>query len=360
MQTLFDKVTAGALLPADAIDITLSLSYLIEDGHLTHLDPVGIGLDDDNQVSILPGTRPVDCCYAAPEVALDGAQPSQASMRFSLGCLLFFMLVGKSYYDAYDLDPIDLADTHPGQSMMDPSLYNGLAADAIQALTAWAPDARAAGMGCLLEIVASIPTRTTLEFTQNGNVVRTEELEHSETLHNYRSGEHIIGDDQVAYTILPGATVPFRPGCHKVTIPVTITSPETPRTPVERPAVIPADPVTQTPATPWLTVSFQHPTDSSRTIVSRVLPIDDADHSQMVPISLVYAAKYQFRSVKLNTETGAMSDLKDLYTIHIPAVPPLKRGWIRVSYRARQHACGLVVCSEDGRPIADGKYFQLK
>lgn len=352
MQTLFEKVMQGRIQPADAADIALSLSYLIDSGdRVCHLDPANIGLDEDNQVTILPGERPVDCFYAAPDVVLEGADPSRDAMWFSLGCVLFFMLNHQSYHEAYDLDPFEVAEIKSGVGLVGAECYNGLAADAICALTAWNPAERTRGVGLLIQIAETVPARAVVQYTCNGQVVSTEEIVLTESVDNFNAGRVVESAEHVVYEVLPGAKIPFRPGTHCVSVPVTIFSPLMPE-----PQVAPAPaPVSST----WLVVSFPNPQNPGRPMVIRLLPMDDKPRGKLVPVSLLQTVRYQFYSIEMDSVTGRFNSVKELFFLNIPADTNRKRAALHVRYHVRPKGFSVALVDEQNQLISNARHFQM-
>lgn len=352
MQTLFNKVNSGMIEPLDALDITLSLCCMIEDcTTFSHLDPRRILLDEDNHVTIGQDEGAVDCFYAAPDVVFEGAAASIGSMRFSTGCLLFYMLNGKSYYDAYNLDLFETLEAASGKSLVDPNVYAGRASDIICALTAWNPEERAEGMGKLLQAVTTAPAVATLQYVCNGQTVLTEQINLKETLHDYRSSQTVTGEDGKAYTILPGATVAFRPGTHPVKIPVALASGAAAGTgPVAPP------PVHENNL--WLAVAFNDPNPPHRSILMRVMPLDGAAHVKTIPVSLVQKARYTFGSMKLD-ENGRSLGGKELFHVDIPQDDAHKRAYLHISYHTSPKGFSVILVDENGKKLSNPLHFKM-
>lgn len=340
MQTLFQKVAQGLIQPADAADIALSLCYLIEEGkHPDKLDPECILLDDDNRVTLDAGWRPVDCLYAAPDVVLDGAAASKESMWFALGGVLFFMLNGRSYYEFCGLDPFDTALNQPGSALVSDEGYTGLAAECIRDLTAWNPAERSRGIAQLIRIAESIPARMVLRYICGGREVYTEEITLTDPLHGYRSGDVITGTDGGCYTIAPGVHIPFRPGTHTMTVPVTALS--------------------GSAAAPWLVMSCPDPADSSRTVYLRLLPLDQRPRDKRIPIPADRQVQYRFHLMHLEESTGTARSDHPLDQMTVPASPGRKQAVMHVRADGTDGTFSVSVCDEQNRPIADTRHFQM-
>lgn len=354
MQTLFEKVNQGNINQLDALDITLSLCCQIEDcTEFTHLDPNKISLDEDNNVSILRDSGPADCYYAAPDVVLEGAAPNKDSMWFSVGCLMFFMLNGKSYCEAYDLDPIDLAESRPNDCLVDPDAYNGRASDVICAFTSWKPGKRSEGIVKLLKLLEGVPASVTANYMINNRVVYSEQIDVREDIGNYRSGEVITGNDQANYKVLPGATVKFRPGHHAVCIPVS-------RANSGSASVDPTPGVetTSEQKPSWLIMTFSNASDPDHTIALRVMPLSEEPQYKLLPVSLLADTKYRFVALDFNAE-GKPVGRRELFCLNIPADHQMKRAFLSIRYHVQPKGFSVVLCDQNRRALSNANHFQM-
>jgi len=344
MATLLEKITASALQPADVADIALSLIGIIDGGAtFCHLDPSVICLDDDNRVRLEPANQPVDCMFAAPEVVLDGAEPDQSTMWFSLGCLLYYMLNGQTYYEANGLDPVELCCSTQGTSLVDPGIYSGLAAEAIVKLTAWEPAARVEGVGAMLQIIGGIPSKALVRFVCNGAVVAQEEVELTETLENYAEGRQLQGADGNTYRVLPGAALPFRPGTHSVDVPVQEGAAQS------APAA----------GEDWLFMEFTVPSHPGRPFSTKVLPLNGRRSLQHVPISLLHKTRYQFSRVTL-AEDGRQLARKELFFLDVPADATHAKAGLLILYKPDPASFSLILCDENRQYISNPLNFKSK
>jgi len=357
VQTLLEKVKEGQINQLDALDIALSLCCYIEDcDQCAHLDPREIGLDEENNVQILRQGQAVDCFYAAPDVILDGAEASRESMRFGVGCLMFFMLNGRSYCDMYNLDPVDLACDQPGDSMLDPAVYSGVGSDVICALTSWDPTRRSEGLVKLLQIVETVPATAELEYVCDGRVVLREQREVREDISDFRSGETFVGEDSVVYKVAPGTTVRFRPGIHAVKVPVLSAAAGVSHEGIGQDEVVSGGtPPAANVAATWLVVDFQN---AGQTVGLRILPMDGQTRGRAVPISLLDKTRYNFCALNQDA-AGNPLDKKDLFYLDVPQDLNAKRAFLNIRYHVSPRGFSVCLCNQAGQPISNSKHFKM-
>lgn len=354
MITLFDKVKQGRIDQLDALDVALSLCCHIEDcTQFAHLDPQQVGLSETNEVQILLQEHPVDCFYAAPDVILDSAESSRASMYFSLGCMMFFMLTGRCYYDMFGLDPVDLACEQPGESMLDPTVYSDIGSDVIRALTAWDPSQRREGVVKLLQIVETVPSTAVLEYICDDCVVLQENKQIQEDIADYRSGDTITGTDGAKYRVAPGALVRFRPGTHSFKIPVIRTVGQSD---CDQGSGISGE--TTTPVTSeltWLMMSFQN---EGQSMNLKVMPLRGQSAGKAIPISLLNKTRYTFYSVIWN-ESGPLRSKKELFYLDIPQNTTMKRAYLSIRYHVNPRGFSVWLCDPAGKPVSNSRHFKM-
>lgn len=354
MVTLFDKVKQGQIDQLDALDIALSLCCYIEDcDEFAHLDPQQIGLTEKNEVQIMLQDHPVDCFYAAPDVILDSAESSRESMYFSLGCMMFFMLTGRCYYDMFGLDPVDLACEQSGESMLDPTVYSDIGSDVICALTAWDPTQRREGVVKLLQIVETVPSMAVLEYICDDRVVFQENKQIQEDIADYRCGDTITGTDGAKYRVAPGGLVRFRPGTHSFKIPVVLTDDQSDGNQADGTSGETAVPVTS--ELTWLMMSFQN---EGQRMHLKVTPLQGQATSKAIPISLLNKTRYTFYSVIWN-ESGPPRNKKELFYLDIPQNATMKRAYLSIRYHVNPCGFSVWLCDPTGKPISNSRHFKM-
>lgn len=358
MQTLFEKVTECPMDPLDALDIALQLCYRIESTYpAVHLDPMCIRVGEDNIIIIDEGDHPADCLYASPDTFLEGAPASRESMYFSLGCLMYFMLNGKNYYDANGLDPFETIEGQAGSGLIEPAVYSGRAWEAICGFTAWNPAGRTAGMTELIKLMDKVTATVTVRYLLEGRPVHTEQINIKQDMYSYRSGQRIEAADHTVYTILPGADIKFRPGHHSADVPVS--KPEnagipTGGTPVN---VIPSEP--EAVVNSWLVIRFPNPDGSGRPIFRRVAPITDEKWGVKVEISMLTPVRYNFLEVQTDV-AGNVIGRRELFHLDIPAAQEYPKACFHVVHHVNPKGFSVVLADLQGNYISNAQHFQLK
>lgn len=211
------------------MDALLCLCNAVNEGTLLQAAPENIGIREDGTVSVTPKADQ-NIYYAAPEVALGKSAADKNSGWFTMGLLAYFVISGRSYYEAEGLHIVDLPDMVKSGRSLIPAQGAAEDTDDIQELldlamsrfTSWKPEVRSEGASFLLKVIRQYTSKADIQYMHNGKVVSTESKALSSRSVIIAAGDRVTGKDGASYRVKKDCEMPFRPGTHKYTVDVEI------------------------------------------------------------------------------------------------------------------------------------------
>lgn len=215
--------------PEQIMDALLCLYNAVNEGTLLQAAPENIGIREDGTVSVTPKADQ-NIYYAAPEVALGKSAADKNSGWFTMGLLAYFVISGRSYYEAKGLHIVDLPDMVKSGRSLIPAQGASEDTDDIQELldlamsrfTSWEPEVRSEGASFLLKVIRQYTAKADIQYMHNGKVVSTKSKTLSSRSVIIAAGDSVTGKDGVSYRVKQDCEMPFRPGTHKYTVDVEI------------------------------------------------------------------------------------------------------------------------------------------
>lgn len=215
--------------PEQIMDALLCLCNAVNEGTLLQAAPENIGIREDGTVSVTPKADQ-NIYYAAPEVALGKSAADKNSGWFTMGLLAYFVISGRSYYEAKGLHIVDLPDMVKSGRSLIPAQGASEDTDDIQELldlamsrfTSWEPEVRSEGASFLLKVIRQYTAKADIQYMHNGKVVSTKSKTLSSRSVIIAAGDRVTGKDGVSYRVKNDCEMPFRPGTHKYAVDVEI------------------------------------------------------------------------------------------------------------------------------------------
>lgn len=215
--------------PEQIMDALLCLCNAVNEGTLLQAAPENIGIREDGTVSVTPKADQ-NIYYAAPEVALGKSAADKNSGWFTMGLLAYFVISGRSYYEAKGLHIVDLPDMVKSGRSLIPAQGASEDTDDIQELldlamsrfTSWEPEVRSEGASFLLKVIRQYTAKADIQYMHNGKVVSTKSKTLSSRPVSIAAGDRVTGKDGVSYRVKQDCEMPFRPGTHKYAVDVEI------------------------------------------------------------------------------------------------------------------------------------------
>lgn len=213
--------------PEEIADVLFCLCNAFEEGTLLQAAPENLSVREDGTVSVTPDSDK-NIYYAAPEVVLGKSGADKNSGWFTMGLLTYFIINGRSYYEAKGLNIVNLQDlTGKGESFIraqraaeNAENVPGLLDLAMRKFTSWKPEVRYEGVSSLLKAIRQYTSTAVIQYTYNGRTVSTESRRLDPPSVMIAAGYRVTDESGSAYQVKKDCKIPFRPGTHKYTVDV--------------------------------------------------------------------------------------------------------------------------------------------
>lgn len=331
--------------PDKIMDALLCLYNAVNEGTLLQAAPENIGIREDGTVSVAPEADQ-NIYYAAPEVVLGMSAADKSSGWFTMGLLAYFVINGRSYYEAEELHIADLPDmVKTGQSLIPAQAAGymedipGLLDRAMSQFTSWRPEVRSKGVPFLMKAIRQYAAKADIQYVYNGKVVSTESRTLNPPHAVITAGYGVTGKDGVSYRVKNDCKMPFRPGTHKYTADVEIAA-------------------SGSHGTGGAGLPEKHLCirEASQQEMSRLIKLDQTAQEKWVEVDSGTAERYLFYTVT----RGKATSLEYKFHVDIPAGAAGGRSLLRVSYNPPSE-CKIALYNQEGssRNLVDVMHFDL-
>lgn len=343
--------------PERIVDALFCLYDAFNKGALLQTAPENIALLEDGTVSVAPEADR-NIYYAAPEVVLGKSAADKNSGWFTMGLLAYFVINGRSYYEAEGLHIVNLQDmTKTGGSLIRAQGGAEYAEDipglldlAMSRFTSWKPETRQEGVPFLLKAIQQYTATADIQYRYNGKIVSMESRPLTPPSITVAAGYRVTDSGGTVYLVRNSREIPFRPGNHKYAVDVEIEA-------AGRSA--PSDHYEPGGAAgrPEKYLSIQA---ASRQGMSRLIRLDQNAQEKWVEVDSGTAARYLFFATTYDPVREKTTSLEYKFHVDIPAGAAGGRSLLRVSYNPPSE-CKIALYNQKGssRTLVNAMHFEL-
>ena len=220
MIKLVEKVEKGNLTAEEKGNLVLSLIKLANEGKKLPGSIDNYLIDDKCNIAFLD-TEDNDLTLAAPEYFVEAKVNLTDKSMFSVGLLAYYIYNGTTYYEASQIDPLDivaLAQSGDSECLINSDELSG----AYAGFTAWKAEKRHEGAEAFFQYInANFKCRYSVNYICDGSTVKVESGTIVGDIEEYPATDTVKTDDGTTYTINQKCKIPYRLGHAEYNINVT-------------------------------------------------------------------------------------------------------------------------------------------